>query len=151
MPFNQQAFMNTQYQPRTADVDVPALADFFDKGEKPVWVVRGQTANEVALGAEAVKRNTDISSVIESISNSKAKIDEIKKAIGISDDTPRDIVIRLEQLTRCSVSHEVDLPCAIKLAETYPGEFYILTNKIVELTAMGMDIKKPKASGKTQK
>jgi len=148
MAFNQQAFMKAQYQPRTADVDVPSLAAYFDDEEKPVWTVKGQTASDVAKAIEAAAKNNNISSIIEAIGKSNVQVDELKKAIGISDDTPQDIVKRLEQLTQCSVSPAIDLSCAVKLAESHPIEFYILTNKIVELTGMGMDLKKPKASGK---
>lgn len=151
MSFNQQAFMKAQYQPRTADVDVPGLAAYFEGEENPVWTVKGQTASEVAKAIEAATKNKNISSVLEAIGSSKIKVDELKEAIGISDDTPRDIVKRLEQLAQCSVSPEIDLSCAVKLAESHPIEFYILTNKIVELTGLGMDLKKPKTSGETKK
>jgi len=151
MAFNQQAFMKAQYQPRTADVDVPSLAAYFDDEEKPVWTVKGQTASEVAKAIEAAVKNKNINNVLEAIGSSKAKIDELKDVIGISDDTPQDIVKRLEQLTQCSVSPAIDLSCAVKLAESHPIEFYILTNEIVKLTGLGMDLKKPKASGETKK
>jgi len=150
MAFNQTAFMKAQYQPRLAEVDVPGLKNYFGD-DKPVWEVRGQTASEVARVIEASAKQQNISNVIEAISSNKAKIDELKTAIGISDDTPVDIVKRLEQLVYCSVSPEIYLQCAVKLAESHPIEFYTITNKIVALTGLGMDIKKPLASGSQAK
>jgi len=146
----QNNLMKASFQPRTAEIPVPALAEFFDD-EKAVWTVRGQTASEIARAAEASQRQNNISGVIEAIGQSQSKVDEIKKLVGIHDDTPADIIKRLEQITQCSVSPEIDLSCAVKLAETFPIEFYIITNIINKLTGMGMDIKKPKPSGEIAK
>jgi len=146
--FKQSAFMKAQYEPRTAVIGIPALSDFFDG--KPEWKVRGQTASEIALAINAVTKQESMASIIEAISDNESKISELKQALGVTDDTPDDIVKRLEQLTQCSIEPVIDLPCAVKLAETHPIEFYILTNKIVELTGLGMDVKKPKPSGPTK-
>lgn len=149
--FNQKAFMKAEYQPRISDVAVPDLAYFFEKEEKPVWRVRGQTANEVAYANEASTKNANISKVVEAISNSQAQVDDLKEAIGISEDTPADIIKRLEQIVTCTISDEkFELPMAIKLAEKHPAEFYLITNQIVKNTSLGMDIKKPNASGKVE-
>jgi len=149
--FNQKAFLKAEYQQRIADVPVPGLAHFFEEGEEPVWKVRGQTANEVSRAMEASTRTQNISKVIEAIGNSRAQVDDLKEAIGISEDTPQDIIKRLEQLVTCTISDEaIELPAAVKLAENHPVEFYLITNKIVELTGLGMDIKKPNASGKVK-
>ena len=148
--FNKNAFMKKQYEPRAANIDVPVLAEFFGDS-KPVWIVRGQTANEIAKGHEATANNRNIANILAAVGNDKEKIDELKQAMGISDDTPDDIIKRLGQFVTCSVSPEIDKQFALKLAETFPVEFYLITNKIVELTGLGMDEKKPKASGETQK
>jgi len=150
--FNQKAFLKAEYQQRIADVPVPSLAYFFAEGEEPVWKVRGQTANELAQAVEASTKNQNISKVIEAIGSSKAQVSDLKEAIGISDDTPQDIIKRLEQIVACTISDEkLELPAAIKLAEKHPIEFFVITNKIVELTGLGMDIKKPNTSGKAKK
>jgi hypothetical protein len=151
MPFDAKRFLQTAFQPRTAGVDVPGLADWFGEGERPVWTVRGQTANEVANANDASAKHKNIDAVIKAISSNADQIAELKKAIGVTTDTPAEIVKRLEQLVQCSVEPTITLDIAVKLAEVRPVEFYILTNKIVELTGLGMDVKKPKASGKAAK
>jgi hypothetical protein len=153
MGFNQDQFMKQQYEPRTACVEVPLLADFFGKDEKPVWELRGQTASELARTIEASNNQKSITSIIEAIGNNQTQIDDIKKAIGISDDVPQDIIKRLNQFVTCSVNPEIDQMCAVKFAETFPIEFYILTNKVTELTGLGMTVavKKQKGSGKIMK
>jgi len=148
--FNNSAFMKAQFQPRTTDIKLDALQLFFEGDEIPLWTVRGQTASELARAIESSSKQKNLDSIIKAIGSNKSQIDDLKAAIGIGDDTPADVIKRLEMLQVCSVSPEIDLPVAIKLAENFPIEFYILTNKITELTGLGADIKKPNGSGKTK-
>lgn len=150
MAFNQNGFMTTAFIERTATVAVPGLSEFFEKSEKPEWVVRGQTGVEVARAIDASVKIKNMSSILEAVGNTKMQIAELKNILGLSDDAPPEIIKRMEQLVDCSVSVKVDLPFAMRLAETKPNEFYLLTNKIIELTNSGMDIKKLKTSGETQ-
>jgi hypothetical protein len=151
MPFDSKKFMATAFAPRTAQVEVPGLADWFGAGEAPLWTVRGQTANEVAASLEAGGKHKNIDAVIKAIAANQNQISELKKAIGIDNDTPGEIIKRLEQLVQCSVEPVITLDIAVKLGQTRPIEFYQLTNEILRLTGLGMDIKKPSASGKTMK
>ena len=164
--------MKAQFQPRTAEVDVISLAQYFedltteqtewlelapmerlklvnDGGIKQTfpWKVRGQTSSEVCRAMEASQNSSRIGNVVDAISANKDQKDSIKTALGISNDTPADIIKRLEQLVVCSVDPVIDLPFANKLAESFPIEFYLLTNKIIELTGLGMDLKKSSTSG----
>jgi len=153
MTFDKNAFMRQTFKPRTELVDVPALKAWFssendDEKTVPKWEVRGQTASEIAKSFDSASKVKNLDAIVKAISSSSIQVDELRKAIGISDDVPEDIIKRLEQLVACSVDPVVDMPLAVKLAETFPIEFYQLTNKIVELTGMGMDFQKPKPSGK---
>jgi uncharacterized Zn finger protein len=150
MGFDAKKFMATPFEPRTAQVEVPALADWFGD-DAPVWTVRGQTANEIAASLEAGAKHKNIDAVIKAIAANQNQISELKKAIGIDNDTPGEIIKRLEQLVQCSVEPTITLDVAVKLGQTRPIEFYQLTNEILKLTGLGMDVKKPKASGKITK
>lgn len=147
MSFDAKQFMAAKFEPRTAQVSLPGLADWFD-GE-PVWTVRGQTANEVAQAMDAGNKHKNIDTVISAIGANTDQINELRKAIGIDKDTHVEVIKRLEQLVQCSVDPVITLDIAVKLGETRPIELYQLTNKITELTGLGMDVKKPKASGAT--
>jgi len=151
MSFDSQRFMATAFVPRTAELAVPALADWFGESEPAVFIVRGQTANEVANSIDAGNKQRNIDAVIKAIAANKDQVDELRRAIGVSKDTHADIVKRLEMLTQCAVEPVVTLDVAVKLAEVRPIEFYSLTNKILELTGQGMDVKKSPASGATTK
>ena len=148
--FDKKGFMSSTYEPRTAHVPAKELSDFFGE-DKSEWCVRGQTANEIAKVAEAANRDKTLDSVVNAIADNASKVEQLKEILGLTQDTPTDIKRRLEQLVCCSVNIDVDLPLAIKISEVYPVLFYALTNKITELTALGMDIKKPKTSGETAK
>lgn len=151
MGFDSKKFMAAQFEPRKAHIDVPGLADFYDDGEELIWTVRGQTANEMARSIEAGNKHAKIDSIVKAISANSDQVNELRRAIGISNETHGDIVKRLEMLVQCSIDPIITLDIAVKLAETRPIELYTLTNKILELTGQGMDIKKSKASGKTVK
>lgn len=147
MAFDKAAFMRQTFEPRIATIDLPALKLWFD-GKNTEWKVRGQTASEMARSFDSANKAKNLESIINAISHSENQVKELKKAIGISDDVPDDIIKRLEQLVSCSVEPVCDMPLAVKLAETFPIEFYQITNKIVELTGQGMNVPKQKSSGK---
>lgn len=140
--FDERAFMRAKFQSRTAEVPVPGLAPFFNGDAPPVWVVRNLTGDELAKSMESSVRQKSIDTVIKALSNQSAQIDAIRAALGIGDDVSVELAKRLEQLVIASVEPVIDKPLAVKLAENYPVEFYQLTNKIVELTGLGADLKK---------
>lgn len=147
--FDSKAFMRAQFEPRTAEVAVPGLQHWF-AGSNPVWVVRGMTATELAKSLEAAANNKTLDAVVQAaMGKNKALVEEIRAKAGLSDDVPGEVAKRLEQLIMCSVDPVIDRPAAVRLADTFPIEFYQITNKVVELTGLGMDVKKPSASGKT--
>ena len=107
--------------------------------------------SEIASAMEASQKHQNIDAIIRAIASNQDQIAELKRAVGVSTDTPSEIIKRLEQLVQCSVDPVITLDVAVRLAEVRPIEFYTLTNEIPKLTGLGMDVKKPKASGTTQK
>jgi len=147
--FNLDKFSQAQFTPRQEEVSLPALGDFFD-GD-PVWVVRGLTANEIAKANDSSTRSDQMDSLIKAITSaSKIKqVEEFRKAFGVTEDVNKEVIKRIEHLVLGSVSPKIEMPIAVKLAETFPIEFYDLTNKIMRLSGMGMEAEKPKPSGET--
>jgi hypothetical protein len=139
--FNKNKFSQTQFVPRTAELRLDSLSDFFD-GE-PIFIVRGMTASELAKCNESATQNQSLETLISALTNDAEKVRAIREQVGlIGDETPHEIMKRIDQLVFCSVEPELDRQSVLKLAEAFPIEFYRLTNKIIELTGMGMDIKK---------
>ena len=146
MTFSVDKFERAKFAPRTQGVDVEALASFFDEGEKPVWTVRGLSSSELHRALEASKRQQSIETIVKAIAQGGDQAQSIRKAIGLTSDTPGEIAKRLEMLVMGSVSPKIELPIAVKLAESFPIEFLALTNAISELTGKGADLVKPEAA-----
>jgi hypothetical protein len=152
MGFNSTKFAKQKFQSREADVEVPALGAWFDvpeveEGEaevKPLylWRVRGLEGHEFAKMMASAQSQANLSAIIEAIGNNSGKVKELKDAIGIGEETPADLQKRLQQLVMGSVDPIIDEAIAAKLAKTFPIEFYMITNKITELTGLGLDVKK---------
>ena len=117
---------------------VPALSDFFDEGETPEWEVRGLSAVELHKAMEAGKRQGSIEAIVKAIAANQDQAGAVRKALGLTKDTPGEIAKRLEMLVMGSVAPAVSLPVAVKLAEAFPIEFLQLTNEISDLTGRGL-------------
>ena len=156
MAFDQKRFLKAKMEARTEDVPVPDLAAFFSDGEPAVWTVRGLTGQELGRANEAAAKNKLVVATMDAIATLSAKeqIEEIKNALGLGSNVPDDVARRIEYLTVGSVNPAITQEVAVKLCETYPVEFYELTNIIaIKLTGKGSveAKKKPIISGETEK
>lgn len=145
MPFDAERFERAKFEPRRKRVGVESLADFFPEGEPPEWEVRGLSANELHRAMEASRRQGSIESIVKAMASSADQVQAVRKALGLTGDTPGEIAKRLEMLVLGSVSPTIELPAAVKLAENFPVEFLSLTNEITELTGKGAEMGKPAA------
>lgn len=146
MAFNADKFERAKFEPRRARVAVPALADFFDDGETPEWEVRGLSTVELHKAIEAGNRQSSIDAIVKAVVSTSDQASAVRKALGLTKDTPGEIAKRLEMLCMGSVAPTVELPAAVKLAEAFPIEFMTLTNEITILTGKGADLVKPPAA-----
>ena len=146
MAFNAEKFERAKFEARRAKVPVDALAEFFDEGETPEWEVRGLSAVELHKAIEASKRQGSIEAIVKAIAANQDQAGAVRKALGLTKDTPGEIAKRLEMLVMGSVSPKIELPAAVKLAECFPIEFLSLTNEISVLTGKGAELVKPPAA-----
>ena len=145
MSFDSERFVSAQFTARTKAVSVPALEEFFDE-EPHEWIVRGISSNELHRAHIAESTQKDVSKIIQAITSTGDQAKEIRKAIGMGDGTPGEIAKRLQMLVAGSVSPEITMPVAAKLAENFPIEFLQLTNEITLLTGQGAEMVKPEAA-----
>jgi len=153
MGFDADRFLATPFAPREQKVAIPDLRDFFGKKEKAAWRVRGLTGREYGRAREAREKNNALKAVVEGIASKigKKQVEAIKKLIGDDKDVPEDIAFRVELLIIGSVEPQVDYPLANKLCETFPTEFYDITNRIIQLSGKGHVPGKQTPSGKTKR
>lgn len=146
MGFDAERFERTKLEPRRKVVEVDVLASFFAEGEKPEWTVRGLSAAELHQANEASRRQSSFENIVKAMTSSADQVATIRKALGLSKDTPGEIAKRLEMLVMGSVAPVITLPIAVKLAESFPVEFMVLTNDITVLTGQGAEMGKPEAA-----
>jgi hypothetical protein len=151
MAFNLDQFEKARFEPRTERVLVEGLAPFFAEGEEAAFVVRGLSSSELHVAMEAGKRQATIEAVVSAIASKTEQVAAIRKAIGLSKDTPGEIAKRLEMLVAGAVEPKLSLPQAVKIAEAFPIEFMQLTNAITLLTGKGFEMGKPEASSRKKK
>lgn len=149
MSFDMEKFKNTNFTPREAGIEVPALSGFFPEGEKPVWRVRGLTADEVARCNEAASKNKTVEAIAEALATGgkQDQVEAIRKVLGVSTSVHSEIAKRMEQLVLGSIDPVVSLDMVVKLATILPVEFYQLTNEILKLTGLGHVPGFPQGSG----
>ena len=152
MAFDADGFLRAPLQARTQDVDVPELAEWFGE-DKPIWRVRGLSANEIQRSADAKIRLNRESALVDALSSgSRADMaEELARVLGRkADDVEPEVGRRMELLIAGSVEPVCNLELAGKLADSFPIPFINITNAILSLTGQGAEAKKkPTASGKT--
>ena len=151
--FNTNKFMKENLAPKTEKIEVQNLSEFFSKDETPEFEVRALTGSELIRTNEAAETNKNLSAIVQALATGtqQGKTEALKELAGVSDDVPAELARRIEILMFGCVKPEVDRQFAVKMAEFYPADFVIITNRIRVLTAQGADMVKPKPSGKTAK
>lgn len=150
--FNVTKFQQASFTAREASVKVPGLKDFFEEGAEPVFKVRGLTGSELAAANEAKERNRNLVALAEALvsGGESEKAEAIKGMLGLGGNVPDDIARRISMIVSASVEPVIDHETAVKLSESFPVEFYALTNKILELTGEGAELGKRKRSTPVQ-
>jgi hypothetical protein len=143
--FNAEKFKTVDFERRTASVPVPALSAFFPEDTPPedrTITVQCLTGTEVGRANERVKTNKNLSALVEKVISERisTKVDGTIEAFGIAkrDDPTDDTVRRIAVLEYGLVDFELDQAACVKFNNAYPVEFRKLTDKIFELTGLGM-------------
>ncbi len=140
--FDLQKFQDAKFKENVEEIEVKALAPFFPEGEKPIIKVHALTGVTLAKVKEAIQLNRDIGALIEGLvsNNTTEKVDAIKETMGISENSPDDLVRRIAILQYGCIEPEMSQEVCVKLADVYPEQFYFLTNKILILTGEGKSL-----------
>tara|TARA_R110001583_G_scaffold25218_10_gene91477 strand:+ start:2283 stop:2747 length:465 start_codon:yes stop_codon:yes gene_type:complete len=143
------AFQKAKFEPRETEVTLDALAEAgFGDGKV---IVRGLTAHELAEAEESASKGKLLSDLVERLAGAgNEKIGALMDGIGFHQDVPASLAKRLEHVRLATMEPKLDLSDVAKLAESFPVEFSIMANKIMELTGKGQQAQvKRKPSGKT--
>lgn len=143
------AFRSAEFIPRETEITLDALAEA-GMGDGVVKV-RGLTAHELAAAEESAGKGKLLSDLVERLAGSgKEKVGALMDGIGYHQDVPAALAKRLEHVRLATVEPAMELADVVKLAETFPIEFTILANKIMELTGKGQQaqVKRKPSGGK---
>jgi len=149
--FDTEAFMKADLRVRQNGVPVPALKVFFPENEEPVWLVRGMTGTEMGIVNDVEDVANKITALSEALLSKGGKdnaISRMRDALGMGEETPRELKKRVKMLEIASVKPVINMQLAVRLAEKFPVEFYQITNEITRLTGVGADIQVKKQSSK---
>jgi hypothetical protein len=146
--FLSEKFRSAAFEPRTESFVVEQLVEFFPDGN-PTFTVRGLTAAELQRANDASSRQSGVEGVVKAIATQKDQVEQIRKALGLTYDTPGETVKRIEMLVQGSVSPVLTHADAVKIAEVCPIEFFQITNAISLLTGRGSELVKPTAVSQT--
>ncbi len=139
--------LNQNLEPRIVEVECNELKELYDSppAEDLIFKVRGLLGNDVAM-VSAVR---DSPNFIEMLSNAlatkngKQGAEAVRSLLGIFDDKLHpELRYRVELVVRGAVEPKIDYPLAAKMA----ADFYVVLNrlseKVLELTGLGSQIKK---------
>jgi len=153
MPFEIEKFRTTEYERRTDPVPVPALAGFFEDGEKPEIVVQSLTGPEVYRAEQRVAANKSIETLVKKLAggNGAEAVDAVLDAMGVSGTSVPDALAKAIAYVEFGCqSIDLTQSDAVRLAEYHIDSFLSLFNKINSLTALGhVPLGESNASGAT--
>lgn len=145
-------FLNADFHAREERVPVPDLAGLFPAGEEPVWVVRGLTGLELGRVLEAGDRQRNLAALVGAVAagSPQEKGEALRRLVGLSDeDSPDNYVKGIELLMAGSVDPPCSRELAVRFADAFATEFWLLVGRINVLTGQGKTLGKPSGSGQT--
>lgn len=153
MGFDAQNFMRASWVHRTQEVDVPEIAEYFTDGAKPVFVVRGLSADELYKIRSASSRQKTLEGIAEGLAegSKSGAAKAIKEALGASGTLDPATPRAMETLMAGCVDPPCDLDMARLLMDKHGLIFMRLSDTIMTLTGQGGAVEKKAApSGKTK-
>jgi len=147
MPFDAGKFCNEQRQPRTQDVPVSHLKEYFQAGEPAAWRVRGLTGQEFSRARFAADEYGRRVNLLEGLATAATGAEATAIREMLAEDAGRDIAMRMTVFTLGSMSPVADDDMARAMLRDFPVEFFRITDASLALTGMGHEPGKSKPSG----
>lgn len=153
MGFDLGKFEQTPFEYRTQEVPADEVADFFDKDDKKVFVVRGLDSRELFQAQAAAAKSSNLTELIKEITgkNAKKAADAALQLLGIREDMPSEYVRSLHTVRMGTVEPKLQQSQVVKLADTSPALFTRLKIVIDNLSGQGKDAGELNASGTKSK
>ena len=149
--FDANAFEKADFDYRYEKVEVKVMKDFFPAGEKPIFKVRNLTADEVARTNKATDNRKVAESLIKALAamDTEGMVEALKSKLGYGEEVDDEVERRIELIIYGTVEPKLPRELVVKMGNVFPTAFYLLSNRITDLTGDGQVMGKPKPSGKT--
>ncbi len=143
--------LNQELESRTGEVVVNELKELYDPPPKEdlIFHVRGLIGNEMVL----VSNTRDTGKFLEMLTdalgagNGKEGSKAIRSLLGVfDDDLHPQLKYRVEIVVRGSIDPKIDHALAARLARDFYVVLFRISEKILELTGLGAQVKKNSAS-----
>ena len=139
--------LNQDLEPRTVEVECNELKELYDPppSEDLIFKVRGLLGNDVALvsGVRDSSKFVDMLSEALATKNGKQGAEAVRSLLGVFDDKLHpELRYRVELVVRGAVEPKIDYPLAAKIATDFYVVLNRLSEKILELTGLGSQVKK---------
>jgi hypothetical protein len=136
---NLEKFRAAEFERRTARVDVPALSEFFNDGQKAAWEVQGLTGPEYFKAEARIRQNSAKAEILKAFAseNIKTKVQAFMQSIGISDDADESLVKMVAYVEMGVASVNLEQPDVVRLAEYHVLTMLKVFGVIYDLTCQG--------------
>ena len=143
--------LNQELEPRTDEVVVNELKALYDSAptENLICLVRGLSGNDLVLVSARRDTNAFVEMLSEALlkKSGEAGAEAIKGLLGLfDDDLHPELKYRVEVIVRGCVEPKIDYPLAVKLARDFYVVLHRLSEKILELSGLGSQLKKKSSS-----
>lgn len=134
--------------PRTAEVAIPECERYFGQDERPVFLVRGLTGEELARVRSAGEVDKRLEEWMKGVvaSGRVTRIATFRELLGLGESVPEDLAMRYQMLAEGSVEPDFNHTEAVKFFHDFPHTALLLTKKISDLSGLGGVPGKPKGS-----
>ncbi len=146
--------LNQELSPRMAEVECNELKELYDPppAEDLIVKVRGLLGNDIAKVGEVRDSPKFVEMLSDALAtkNGKQGSDAVRSLLGIFDDKLHpDLRYRVEVIVKGTIEPNIDYPLAAKMATDFYVVFNRLSEKILELTGLGSQVKKSSPTSKT--
>lgn len=148
MGFDLDRFRGADLHPRTIEVKVPELKDWFPEGEEPIFHVRGMTGEEFYNVRQAVQKRTDLQGIAQRLMSGDggAIAEAVEEFYGA---VPEEFARRVEILIFGCVDPKLDRQSAMKFYKNFPVQAHSVADAILRASGEGSVLGESKGSGGT--
>lgn len=141
MGFKEKKFNKAKFAPRTLEIEVPELAEFFGKGEEPLWKIRNLSGDELRKVDSAGDMVGKLGGLIDLLAKGESAT-AAKQLLGLAGELESDTNKNIEALLLGSLEPQIERKTAVRLFKERPVQAAMLANAIFVISGLGSELGK---------